>query len=70
MKHYKILSAEGVGAEDILAEYVQTAINDGWELAGTMQIGPGKVYPSFYQPIIKIKPDRLHGKAINPGPVK
>lgn len=66
MKHYRILSATN---EDTLAEYIETAINDGWELAGPMAIGPVNTPAGgqFYQPIIKVKRD-YSGKSINPGP--
>jgi hypothetical protein len=53
MKHYRILSATN---EDTLAEYVEKAINDGWELIGDLKIdGSEHLGPTFYQPIIKIK---------------
>lgn len=47
MKNYRILSATKV---DKLAEYVETAINDGWELRGDVFIVKGMVNQS----IIKI----------------
>jgi hypothetical protein len=53
MKHYRILSATN---EDTLAEYVEQAINDGWELASPLTISSDvHTGSTFYQPIIKIK---------------
>lgn len=56
MKHYRILSATN---EDTLAEYVEQAINDGWELAGPLTVSSDSTLgPTFYQSIIKIQADR------------
>lgn len=59
MKNYRILSATNV---DTLAEYVETAINDGWELHGFVfkthihKEAPGGAMVN--QAIIKITTDR------------
>lgn len=52
MKHYRILESKNV---DGLAEQVETAINDGWEIAGNVFTTDA---PGFFQPILKITADR------------
>ena len=59
MKNYRILSATNV---DTLAEYIETAINDGWELRGDVfkthshESSPDGAMVN--QPIIKVTADR------------
>lgn len=53
MKNYRILSATNV---DQLAEYVEQAINDGWELHGFVFLT--KRGGIVNQPILKVTADR------------
>lgn len=53
MKNYRILSATTV---DQLAEYVEAAINDGWELYGVVFLT--KKEGMVNQPILKITTSR------------
>ena len=59
MKLYKILSA---GDEDTLADYVEQALNEQWELAGPMVVASKDTMMEsgtrFYQPIIRTRLDR------------
>ena len=57
MKNYRILTNKSV---DDLAAEVETAINDGWEIAGAIFTYASSFdhRPLFNQPIIKITSDR------------